>query len=88
MAAEPIRQENARRAAEMAAAAEARKNDFWSNFSAAASSWASSASSYSSSSSSSYNWQSTQSIIDNSNFNQFVNSVQYGSVCPSYNKYC
>jgi len=88
MAAEPIRQENARRAAEYAAAAEARKNDFWANFSAAASSWASSASSYSSSSSSSYNWQSTASIMDNSNFNQFVNSVQYGSVCPSYNKYC
>ena len=89
MAAEPIRQENARRAAEMAAAAEARKNDFWSNFSAAASSWASSASSYSSSSSSSSSsWQSVQSIFDNSNFNQFVNSVQYGSVCPSYNKYC
>lgn len=88
MAAEPIRQENARRAAEYAAAAESRKNDFWSNFSAAASSWASSASSYSSSSSSSYNWQSTQSIFDNSNFNQFVNHIESGSVCPSYNPYC
>ena len=90
MKAEPIRQANARRAKEMAEEAERRKNDFWANFSSAAANWSASFSSYSSpSSASSYNWQSTASIMDQSNFNQFIDHMQgYTTACPGTNPYC
>lgn len=85
---EPVRQENARRQAEMAAAASSNRNNFWASVNASVDSWIASMNSSSSSSSSSSSWQSTGSIMDQGNWNQFINSMEGGSVCPSYNPYC
>ncbi|WP_162225066.1 SEL1-like repeat protein [Erythrobacter sp. SG61-1L] len=88
---EPVRQENARRAREMAEAAERRKNDFWANFSAAAAAWATSSSNYASSysSSSSSSWQSLSNIQAQHNWNNYINYMQgYTTACVSSNPYC
>ncbi|WP_336980213.1 tetratricopeptide repeat protein [Altererythrobacter fulvus] len=85
---EPVRQENARRAQEMARAAETRKTDFWASFNAAVSAWASSAAS-SGSSSSSASWQSLSNIQNQHNWNNYINYMQgYTTACVSSNPYC
>lgn len=88
---EPVRQANARRQAEMEAAA-ARQQSSWSTaWSNALSNWsASSSSSYSSSSaSSSASWQRAQSQADMSNFNNYISYMSGGTTaCISSNPYC
>lgn len=89
---EPVRQANARRAAEMAAAAERQRTSWSSAFSNALANWsASSSSSYSSANNaaSAASWQRYQSRVDSTNFNNYVSYVSGGtSACISSNPYC
>jgi TPR repeat protein len=89
MLAEPIRQENARRAQEMAEAAANQKSNFWASVNASVDAWARSLSSSSSYSSSGSSWQSTASIMDQGNWNQFIGYMSGSTTaCPSTNRYC
>lgn len=88
MKAEPIRQERARREREMAEAAERRKNDWFSNWMSAVAAWTPSSSGYSAPSSSS-SWQSTSSIIQTHNWNNYISYMSGGTTaCRSSNPYC
>lgn len=84
MKAEPIRQENARRAEEMARW-EAERAEYWATHPAWTPSWTAPSSPYNPTPSG----PSVSQILDNSAFNQMINYYSGGtSVCPSYNRYC
>lgn len=88
---EPVRQANARAAAEAAKRAKERKNDWGNWISAASRQWASSVSSYSAPvrDPMAGSWARFNARQDNTNFN---NAMRYysgsTSSCPSFNKYC
>lgn len=84
MKAEPIRQENARRAEEMARW-EAERAQYWATHPVWTPSWTAPSSPYDPTPTG----PSVSQILDNSAFNQMINYYSGGtSVCPSYNRYC
>ena len=84
MKAEPIRQENARRAEEMARWEEERAQ-YWATHPQWTPSWTAPSSPYNPTPTG----PSVSQILDNSAFNQMINYYSGGtSVCPSYNRYC
>lgn len=84
MKAEPIRQENARRAEEMARWEEERAQ-YWATHPQWTPSWTAPSSPYNPTPTG----PSVSQILDNGAFNQMINYYSGGtSVCPSYNRYC